>query len=374
MYFIGYGRGNLAGPASFRTARGTQFIPAFFLLAGFPFLPRSPRWLAKVGREKEVIETLANIQAAGNTEDPLVIAEWGEIVTVMRAEEEAGPGWRKFFRDGMWMRTMAGMSVQAWQVCLHPLTISAISSQNGEMKLTVYKQQLAGANVIVYYLTYIAGLRGNAAMVTSGVQYAVFIIFTGVMWIFTDRTFRRGLLILGAIGMGFCHFVVVGTMGMHSVQVPDGVDGNLNIIFKVNPSAPANTVIVFSYLLIVVYALTLAPVCWIYAAEVWSLGTRATGMSMAAMSNWVFNFALGVFTPPAFINIEWKPFIIFGALCLTAVAWFFVFFPETCGKTLEEVELMFSKNDPKPWNTRKGESRLEAGIEAVIARKLGGND
>jgi hypothetical protein len=95
---------------------------------------------------------------------------------------------------------------------------------------------------------------------------------------------------------------------------------------------------------------------------------------MAAMSNWVFNFALGMFMPPAFINIEWKLFIIFGVLCLAAAAWFFIFFPETCGKTLEEVELMFSKDGPKPWNTRKGESRLEAEIEAVIARKLGGND
>jgi hypothetical protein len=215
-----------------------------------------------------------------------------------------------------------------------------------------------------------AGLRGNVAMVTSGVQYAVFIIFTGIMWIFIDRTSRRMLLVVGALGMGFCHFVVGGTMGAHSVQVPGGVDGNPNITFSVNPGNPANTVIVFSYLLIVVYALTLAPVCWIYAAEVWSLGTRATGMSMAAMSNWVFNFALGMFTPPAFINIEWKLFIVFGVLCLAAAAWFFVFFPETCGKTLEEVELMFSKDGPHPWNTRKGESRLEAEIEAVIARKL----
>lgn len=27
-----------------------------------------------------------------------------------------------------------------------------------------------------------AGLTGNVAMVTSGIQYAVFIVFTGVMW------------------------------------------------------------------------------------------------------------------------------------------------------------------------------------------------
>jgi len=349
MYFIGYGCGYIDGPGSFRTAWGTQFIPAFFLIIGLPFLPRSPRWLAKVGRKKEAIEMLANIQARGNTENPLVIAEWEEIVTTMRAEEEAGPGWKKFFESGMWKRTMAGMSVQAWQ-------------------------QLAGANVIVYYLTYIAymaGLTGNVAMVTSGVQYAVFIIFTGIMWIFIDKTSRRSLLIYGALGMGFCHFVVGGTMGAHSVQVPEGVNGNPNIVFSVNSGAPANTVITFSYLMIVVYSLTLAPVCWIYAAEVWSLGTRATGMSMAAMSNWVFNFALGMFTPPAFINIEWKLFIVFGVLCIVASAWFFVLYPETCGKTLEEVELMFSKDGPHPWHTHKGESRLDAQIEAIIARKTG---
>jgi hypothetical protein len=189
------------------------------------------------------------------------------------------------------------------------------------------------------------------------------------MWIFIDKTSRRTLLVVGALGMGFCHFVVGGTMGAHSTPVPGGVDGNPNITFSVTPGAPANTVLVFSYLLIVVYALTLAPVCWIYAAEVWSLGTRATGMSMAAMSNWVFNFALGMFTPPAFINIEWRLFIIFGVLCIAAAAWFWVFFPETCGKTLEEVEIMFGKDGPHPWNTKVGESRLDAEIERVIARK-----
>ncbi|KAK3385571.1 general substrate transporter [Podospora didyma] len=347
MYFIGYGCASIPGDASFRTAWGIQFIPCFFLIIGLPFLPRSPRWLAKVGRDKEAIETLAKIQANGNIDDPLVIAEWEEIMTVMRAELEAGKGWRKFFKNGMWRRTMAGMSVQAWQ-------------------------QLSGANVIVYYLTYVAqmaGLTGNVAMVTSGIQYAVFIIFTGIMWIFIDKTGRRTLLIYGALGMGFCHFVIGGVMGGHHIDVPEGVGGNANIVISVNTGAPANTVILFSYLLIVVYALTLAPVCWIYAAEVWSLGTRATGMSMAALSNWVFNFALGMFTPPAFVNITWKLFIIFGVLCVAASAWFWFFYPETCGKTLEEVEIMFSNDGPKPWKTKKGESRLIAEIEAIVAKK-----
>lgn len=226
--------------------------------------------------------------------------------------------------------------------------------------------------MIVYYLTYIAemaGLTGNIGLVTSGIQYAVFIIFTGVTFLFIDKTGRRELLIYGAIGMGFCHFVVGGVMGAHHTYVPGGVNGNANIVISVTSGSPANTVIVFSYLLIVVYALTLAPVCWIYAAEVWSLGTRATGMSLAALSNWIFNFALGLFTPPAFVNIQWKIFIIFGVLCIAASGWFWVFYPETCGKTLEEVEVMFSPEGPRPWKTRKGESRLTAEIEAVAARK-----
>jgi MFS family permease len=112
MFFSGYGCSFIKGPASFRTAWGIQFIPALFLIIGLPFLPRSPRWLAKVGRTEEAIQTLADIQANGNIDDPLVVAEWEEIWTVLAAEREAPKAWRKFFYRGMWKRTLAGMSVQ----------------------------------------------------------------------------------------------------------------------------------------------------------------------------------------------------------------------------------------------------------------------
>jgi Sugar (and other) transporter len=47
---------------SFRLAWGIQLVPAVLLIAGSPFLPRSPRWLAKVGRDKEAIEILAKVR------------------------------------------------------------------------------------------------------------------------------------------------------------------------------------------------------------------------------------------------------------------------------------------------------------------------
>ena len=95
------------GSSSLRTAWGIQFIPAVFLMAGLPFLPRSPRWLTKVGPTEEAIKTLADIQANGNENDPLVIAEWVEIWTVLQAERDSTKGWRKFVRRGIWRRTMA---------------------------------------------------------------------------------------------------------------------------------------------------------------------------------------------------------------------------------------------------------------------------
>lgn len=52
-------------------------------------------------------------------------------------------------------------------------------------------------------------------------------------------------------------------------------------------------------------------------------------------------------------------FIVFGLMCFLAAAHFFLAYPETANKTLEEVEEMFAHGGPRPWQTRRGESRLD---------------
>ena len=206
-----------------------------------------------------------------------------------------------------------------------------------------------------------AGLTGNVNLIASGVQYALFIIFTTIMFFYIDKTGRRPLLIYGALAMGACHFVVGGVLSAGEI-VPGGVNGNPNVLIRVS-GAKANTVIAFSYLLIIIYALTLAPVAWIYAAEVWSLETRATGMGISALGNWLFNFALGLYIPPGFQNIKWGMFIVFGAMCILAAIQFYFTYPETCNKSLEEIEEMFSRGGPRPWQTKPGHSRLDRLVE-----------
>ncbi len=194
MYFIGYGCSSWTVPPP----SGPPGAPVHPGLLRWPSCCRSSRIPAGSSRLDGTTMPWLFSPASrrrGNTEDPLCIAEMEEIRTVLQAEEEAGRGWRKFVKNGMWKRTMAGMTVQVspppslFMANTDPMLMSPISQA---------WQQLAGANVIVYYLTYIAemaGLKGDVAMVTSGVQYALFIIFTLVTWAFIDRTGRRTCLL-----------------------------------------------------------------------------------------------------------------------------------------------------------------------------------
>jgi hypothetical protein len=79
--------------------------------------------------------------------------------------------------------------------------------------------------------------------------------------------------------------------------------------------------------------------------------------------------ALGLFVPPAFHNITWKTFIIFGVLCFGAAAQAFVSYPETARKSLEEIEEMFRDGALRPWQTKVGGSHLDERIAAVRERK-----
>jgi hypothetical protein len=74
------------------------------------------------------------------------------------------------------------------------------------------------------------------------------------------------------------------------------------------------------------------------------------------------------------LNIKGNTFIVFGVLCIGAAlqAWFT--YPETCGKTIEEIELLFAKDAVPAWKTKKRGSRLEAEIQAVLERKDRGEE
>jgi hypothetical protein len=75
--------------------------------------------------------------------------------------------------------------------------------------------------------------------------------------------------------------------------------------------------------------------------------------------------------PPSFENIKWKTYILFGVFNFAMTVHAFFCFPETSGKTLEEVESMFLDGE-RAWKTRVQYGRvreLEAGNVEVMKER-----
>ena len=91
------------------------------------------------------------------------------------------------------------------------------------------------------------------------------------------------------------------------------------------------------------FALTMGPVSWTYPAEIFPMRVRAKAIALSTASNWLFNFGLAWAVPPSLSTIAYKTYFMFGTFNLAAFIHIFFMFPETAGRTLEEVEAIFEK-------------------------------
>lgn len=99
---------------------------------------------------------------------------------------------------------------------------------------------------------------------------------------------------------------------------------------------------------------------WIYPSEIIPLYIRSKAVSLATLFNWACNFSLTFFVPPAFQNIQWRFYMIFGSFCLAAFVHVFLFFQETQGKTLEQMNDVFDNNTFAFGKIKESEDRFDA--------------
>lgn len=230
----------------------------------------------------------------------------------------------------------------------------------------------------MYYISYVfamAGYKGNANLLASSIQYIINVVMTLPALIWMDRWGRRPTLLVGALLMATWMFANGGILASYGVVVPGGINNTPEESMKVS-GAPAKGLIACTYLFVASFAPTWGPVSWVclthsvticptfltacqvYPPELFPLRLRGKGVAFSTSGNWLFNTALGVFTPVAFTNIKWKTYIIFGVFNIAMFIHVFLLFPETAGKTLEETEAMFE--DPNgikyigtpAWKTR----------------------
>ncbi|KAF4609468.1 hypothetical protein D9613_012243 [Agrocybe pediades] len=322
QYFIQFGCSYINGVASFRIPWGLQMIPAIILSLGMLLFPESPRWLFDHGHEQDALQVLADLHGGGNTKDELVVLEYEEIKQQVHFERtEGAKSYLDLLKGNNPRRVMLGMSLQMWS-------------------------QLSGMNIMMYYIVYVfegAGLTGiRTNLIADSIQYVLNVALTVPAIIYIDKWGRRPMLLVGTLLMGFWMFLVGGLQGRFGHWgAPDGTGRQVWVIE--GNMAATKAVIVCSYLFVCSFAITMGPVSWTYPAELFSLKVRGKAVALSTASNWAFNTALAFAVPPGLNSIAWKTYFIFGTFNFAAFLHVFFMFPETVGRSLEEVEEIFQQ-------------------------------
>ena len=347
QYFIQFGCSYIDGVASFRIPWGLQMIPAIILSAGMVFFPESPRFLFDQGKEEEALQVLADLHGGGDKNNELVQLEFAEIRQQVEFERNEGAkSYLDLLKPGNPRRVMLGCCLQMWS-------------------------QLSGMNIMMYYIVYVfqgAGLTGNRSnLIADSVQYVLNMLMTIPAIMYIDTWGRRPLLLAGTMAMGFFLYLVGGLQARFGHW--DELNGARSWIVSGHDSA-TKAIIVCSYLAVCSFAISMGPVSWTYPAEIYSLKIRGKAVSLATATNWLFNFALAWAVPPGLSTIAWKTYFIFGTFNFACCLHVFFMYPETVGRTLEEVEDIFSQGHVfSAWKIGRDVGKKR--VEDVVGGKKG---
>ena len=360
MFYISYGCSYINGVAAFRVPWGLQMLPAIFLFFMLFLLPESPRWLARQDRWEDCHAVLTLVHGKGDPNNAFVQLELSEIKEMCEFERNnADVTYFELFKPNMINRTHIGVFTQIWSQLTGMNVMMYCTSIRFCRSSYSFRPPTNSSFPDITYVFGMTGLTGSANLIASSIQYVINVFMTIFALIFIDRWGRRWPLLIGATLMATWMYANAGLLATYGTPAPPGgLNGVSEESWQI--SGPAGrAVIACTYLFVASYAPTWGPVSWIYPPELFPLRIRGKAVALCTSANWIFNFALSYFVPPAFVNIKWKVYIVFG-IFNTAMAihvWFL--FPETAGKTLEDVESMFLSKIPA-WKTQVEYGRIMA--------------
>lgn len=189
-------------------------------------------------------------------------------------------------------------------------------------------QQLSGCNAVIYYLPVLLeqslNESHNQALLIGGFNMIVYAVFATFSWFFVEKIGRRKLFLGGTIGQ------LIAMIISFVCLIPHGHNPKKGAIFGL-------------FLYMAVFGATWLPLPWLYPAEMSPTRTRAKANAVSTCANWLFNFTVVMITPVMVEHIKWGTYLFFAAMnaSFLPVIWFF--YPETAGRTLEEIDMIFEK-------------------------------
>lgn len=275
------------GALEWRVQLGMAAIPAALFLAMLFGIPRSPRWSVSQAR---IDEALSVLRLMG---DPDPERELADIQQALRESHAS-----------------ANEPVFQWKY-RYPLFLA--------MTIGAFNQ-LAGINAILYYLPHIfasAGFSQLSGDVQSIAIGATNMFFTLLGMALIDRLGRKTLLLIGAAGTAGCLAGVAAIFLTHSHQ-----------------AALLWLLVVY----IAFFAVSQGAVIWVYIGEVFPNAVRNKGQSVGNSAHWITNAAIAFAFPVLAARAGGAPFVFFAAMTVVQFVTVLLFYPETKGQTLEELQ------------------------------------
>ncbi|MDR3267672.1 MAG: sugar porter family MFS transporter [Tannerella sp.] len=261
---------------------------AFFLLLFT--VPRSPRWLLMVGRNKEGRAALEKIVEAEK-----VAFEFEEIRKSLDKRGEVSE-----FRSIFSSKSKKALGIGIGLAVL---------------------QQITGINTIMYYAPVIfdtLGFSMDSALFQTLLIGCINFLFTIAAMFFVDRLGRKPLLLAGSAVMAL-------SMGFLAFTTSRGTGGYWVLAF------------ILTY--IAAFAISLGPVTWVLIAEIFPNQHRGLGMSLSTLFLWIAAFLIALLFPVmlATLGVAYT-FSLFTVICVAAFLFYLFFVRETKNIRLEHIE------------------------------------
>ncbi|GMH29284.1 hypothetical protein Nepgr_031127 [Nepenthes gracilis] len=277
-------------------------LPCVALLLGLFLVPESPRWLAKVGLQKEFKTALRQLRGK-DANISHEVDEIEEYIATIRSLPKA-----KLFDlfQGRYIRSV----------------IIGV----GLMVL----QQFGGINGIGFYLNETFQEAGLSSGKIGTIAYAILQVpITLVGALLMDKSGRRPLVMVSATGTFLGCFLTATGFLLKSHDA----------LLRWVPILGVSGVLIY----ISAFSIGMGAVPWVIMSEIFPINVKGAAGSLVVLVNWsgawlvsfTFNFLM-----------NWSmagTFYIFGGFCAFTVLFVAKIVPETKGKTLEEIQASINR-------------------------------